>query len=382
MIMDKKMPPRIAVVQAIKDWITSGHLAAGAALPAERTLAQQLHVQRPTIRRALKILEQDGLVKTLGPRTKVVAERKRTMAHSIVVTALPQPNSVGSPWGKSMFKAVMDAVGEQGYNLILIHPDRATERDMELLMTGCPSGVVVPEVFFEDGRMHLQWSHTLARLGIPLVVYGGHPELAKFDRVTSDHEQGAYELTQLLLSRGCRRILMVFSTGPNDAYWVEGRRRGYERALAEAGVEALPMTTYQPEVIRTPQDLGKVYEAAKRRAAAYLLEYVGPLANGKPVDAIMTPSDGETFAVAGACRLLGAEPGKDVLIVGYDNYWREAWERNLEPATPLATVDKHNAGIGRELVQLLMDRIEGKLPAEPQVRVVTPQMLVTEEVGN
>lgn len=379
MLMDKKTPPRIEVVNTIKEWIASGELAAGANIPAERILAQQLHVQRPTIRRALKILESEGLVKTLGPRTKVVTQRQQAMAHSIVVTALPQPSTVGSPWGKSMLKAVMDTVGDRGYNLILIHPERATERDIETLVSGCPSGVVVPEVFFEDGRMHLQWSHSLARLGIPMVVYGGNPELANFDRVVSDHEHGAYELTRLLLSRGCRRILMLFATRPNDAYWVEGRRKGYERALAEAGIEPLPMVSYRPETILTTRNMEDVFEASQRKAASYLLEYVGPLAKGKPVDAVMTPSDGETFSVAGACRLLGVTPGKDVQIVGYDNYWREAWERKRETAYPLATVDKHNSAIGRELVQLLLDRIEGKIPAEPQVRVVPPQLLITEE---
>lgn len=284
-----------------------------------------------------------------------------------------------------MFKAVMEAVEEQGHNLILIHPERATEHDIELLATGCPSGVVVPEVFFEVGRQHLQWCHTLARLRIPLVVYGGNPELADFDRVTSDHEQGAYELTRFLLSRGCRRILMLFSTGPTDVnwngYWVEGRRRGYERALAEAGIEAMPVVSYAQDPITTPKDFAQIFEKAKRRAVSYLLEYVGPLIKNKQVDAIMTPSDGETFAVAGACRMLGVEPGKDVLIVGYDNYWHEAWECRYESAKPLATVDKHNSEIGRELVRLLMDRIHGKLPAEPQVRVVPPQLVINEE-GN
>lgn len=368
----------MAVVQAIKEWIAKGELSSGAAVPSERVLSERLHVQRPTIRRALAILEEEGLIRTLSPRTKVVTQRKRSMANSIVVAAVPQPDNRdkrrSAPWATKMVESVVEAIAQRRYNLVLIHPDRATAQDIEQLASGSPSGVVVPEIS-SDISAQLQWSRTLERVGIPMVVYGGNPELADLDRVTSDHEHGSYELTRLLMERGCRRILMLFQT-QRDAYWVQGRRRGYERALAEAGVAALPLVMFQKERVLASDDRAEVFESARRRAASYLLEYVGLQAGANAVDAIMTASDGETFAVAAACRLLGVVPGKDVLIVGYDNYWRECWERDLELATPLATVDKHNAGIGEELVSLLVDRIEGRLPPQPQTRVVPPQLVI------
>lgn len=379
MARETQLAPRMAVVEAVKRWIAAGELPSGAAIPSARTLSTRLHVQRPTVRRALAILERQGVIQTVGPRTRIVTERPMPMAHSIVVAARPktvdsQGRYKGAPWGTVMFEAVMEEVGKRGYSLILTHPDRATTQDIQRLVSGCPSGVVVPELT-ADGRLQLQWSQALQQAGIPMVVYGGSPELATMDRVTSDHDHGSYELTRLLLGRGCRRILMLFEAWP-DLYWVKGRRSGYERALAEAGVPALPPVNYGRPEIPESAELVDVFEAARRRAASYLLEYVGPLAGANRVDAIMTASDGETFAVAGACRLLGVTPGKDVLIVGYDNYWREAMERTFEPAIPLATVDKHNAAIGKQLVSLLADRIEGRLPPEPQVRVVPPQLVV------
>lgn len=374
----KRIAPRMAVVQAIKQWIADGELPLGAALPSERVLSAQLSVQRPTIRRAMRILEEEGVIQTRGPWTRVVAERKQAMAHSIVVAAMPQlaRRRRGSPWGMVTFEAVLDAVNKRGYNLMLIHSGRSSERDIDRMISGSPSGVVVPEIS-PGAQEQLQWSKKLERSGIPMVVYGGGPELAKLDRVTSDHDHGAYELARWLLARGCRRILMFFEVPP-DSYWVKARRTGYERAMAEAGVEPLPLVVARAVIPQTSVDPMEVFDEARRRAASYLLEYLGPVAGASRVDAIMTASDGETFAVASACRLLGVEPGKDVAIVGYDNYWREVWERTVEPAVPLATVDKHDAMIGCELVNLLVDRIEGRLPAAPQTRVVPPQLIVTE----
>jgi DNA-binding LacI/PurR family transcriptional regulator len=112
-------------------------------------------------------------------------------------------------------------------------------------------------------------------------------------------------------------------------------------------------------------------EKSTRLIAGYLAEHLSK----DPVDAIMAATDGEVSAVAGACRLLGKEPNRDVLIVGYDHYWEDILEREFEPTAPLATVDKRNHDIGAELVRLLQERIGGSLPAEPQCRVVPSELL-------
>ena len=91
----------------------------------------------------------------------------------------------------------------------------------------------------------------------------------------------------------------------------------------------------------------------------------------------MAPSDGLIFPLAAACRLCGRQVHEDVALVGYDNYWAESPERSFDPTVPLVTVDKQNRRMGEELVRLLVDRSQGKLPAEPQDRLVQPELVVT-----
>jgi hypothetical protein len=50
-----------------------------------------------------------------------------------------------------------------------------------------------------------------------------------------------------------------------------------------------------------------------------------------------------------------------------------AWE----PTAPMITVDKLNWQIGQQLVRLLVDRAEGRLPDEPQWQLVPPKILET-----
>lgn len=59
----------------LRERITSGELSVGDRLPSETALAKQAGVSRSTVREALRILEQGGLVERASPRIMVVADR-------------------------------------------------------------------------------------------------------------------------------------------------------------------------------------------------------------------------------------------------------------------------------------------------------------------
>jgi len=59
----------------LRERITSGDLREGDRLPSETALAQQAGVSRSTVREALRILEQAGLVERASPRIMIVADR-------------------------------------------------------------------------------------------------------------------------------------------------------------------------------------------------------------------------------------------------------------------------------------------------------------------
>lgn len=64
-----------AIYQQLRQLITSGHLRPGDRLPSERAMMEQLHRSRPTIREALRMLEQGGYVaSTHGASGAVVQE--------------------------------------------------------------------------------------------------------------------------------------------------------------------------------------------------------------------------------------------------------------------------------------------------------------------
>jgi GntR family transcriptional regulator, transcriptional repressor for pyruvate dehydrogenase complex len=76
----------------LRERITNGDLRVGDRLPSESALAEQAGVSRSTVREALRILEQGGLVERASPRIMVVADRSEGPGFRELRRALGQHN--------------------------------------------------------------------------------------------------------------------------------------------------------------------------------------------------------------------------------------------------------------------------------------------------
>ncbi len=80
------------IAEQLRTLIAQGEFAVGARLPAERDLAQQLGVSRPSVREALIALEVEGWVEVRTGSGVYVLERDRR-------TAAPTPPNAENEWG-------------------------------------------------------------------------------------------------------------------------------------------------------------------------------------------------------------------------------------------------------------------------------------------
>ena len=377
--------PRAVAMRQIRDWIGSGVLARGEALPAERELAKRMGLGRPAVRRALAILETQGVIQNCGGRTRVVASSSLSeptsgwMTNTIVLVT-PQvelaPFDHQPGWFEYLVIGATSAVRDNGKHVIMLHPDTLVHSEVDRILADRPLGMVFSEYSFESKVC--QAKDLIPRFqaaGIPVVSYGDSPELQDVDRVTSDHESGACELTEWLIAQGRTHILPLWY-GPSEEYWVKGRRAGYEKAMHQAGLP--PLDTEWMEPLPAMEATANNFKIRSRYIAGYLVDH---LSGPQPVDAIMAMTDEHVPYIAGACRAFGKQPNVDVLLVGYDNYAADMPELqlHLESVGPLATVDKLNYQVGQEMVRLLTDRIAGGLPSEPQCRVFKPKLVIVDE---
>ena len=377
-------PKYLQFADQMRQQIESGELRTGDRLPSYAELRELHGLTQPTVDRGHALLERDGYIERIRGRGTFVALGKASsitgasgsslLRKSIVLLAPeidnPHWGHQQSGWTEYLVLGAIHQLRLSKQPLVTLDPSSLEAQDIRDMVEDQPAGVIV----IGDPVIQEPVLQAIARMrlsGVPVVVYGDSPELANFDRVTSDHAQGSYDLTRWLIEKGCRRVLEVWPE-PADHYWFKRRHEGYERAMQDAGREALEpclYPTYSP--IEHDDDS---FRRATRLVAGYLAEHLST--NG--IDAIMAATDGNVPVLAAACRLLNKEPNKDVVLVGYDHYWEDIVERKLEPTAPMVTVDKRNHEMGNELVRLLQQRVEGNLPPQPQVRVVRSELVVSQ----
>jgi len=341
-------------------------------------MASELKVSRTTIRNALASLKSAGYLKARKGRGLVVAREvggdDSLISHTVLfLTSIPtRPEQHRmSGWIEAVEIGAIEAVAEEGWHALKLHAGRLDECIDRLAASRPPGLIVTHDV--TDNERGAEFVARLHAQGIPLVANGDWPTIARYDRVVPDHEAGAYLLTRWLIEHGRRRILRLWSADEHD-YWVVARNAGHERAMREAGIEALP-PVWVKGLFRGEVRGRDEFDVKMRLFAGHLVDW---LRDGDSVDAIMATTDPDVFPIAAACRRLGKVPNEDVALVGYDNNWRTCRERPYEASGPLATVDKQNHAAGRSMARMLLDRIAGKLGAEPVRALVPPEVVPAE----
>ncbi len=381
------VPPRPVnkVVRMVRGWIESERYHVGDELPSIRQISIQLGVTRYIVGVALEKLVGEGWVKKKGRRWQVSrgSGRDRGVSSSLlsntIVTMMNEPDvhfvnncDPGSLW--YIMYTVFSSISESKCNLFRMDPQFMTADDLLKLMDDRPLGVVA----FRESMLRMTSFNILNQLvqaDIPTVVYGYEPELLMYDSVRSDQLEGTYQLVEHLAGRGCRRVLRFWCVRADQSQrpiWLEDRNAGYDRACDAFGLDRvravycsdLPFHANKPERFEM-----KVNYAVGLLTRAF--------SEDPSIDAIMVTTDEMAFWLAAACRVLGREPGRDIFITGYDNYWQNSQECVFYEGQPMcATVDKRHREIGEAIVGLLLDRAAGRLEQPHVLRQVEPEVVV------
>lgn len=382
-----KITPRAQTLRSLRSWIEQGLLPVGERLPPEQVLAEKLQVSRTTVRAALDELEKEGLLRPHERCGRIVAGT-RTPGDSVLVDtvailtdAWDQALAEGQHqrgWNSEVRQGAVEAISHAGLHALALHPDRLSGDLLRKFIAEKPSGVIALRRVI-NSTISLQTLVAMRENGIPVVVSARMPDTEQFDTVIGNQEAGSYALTRWLIAQGRRRILRLWSARWNVPVPLSPglvrRNAGYERAVREAGLEILPPLEFRSapqEVTRTAEE----FDVSTHLMASYLWPY---LISDAPIDAIIAISDGVTYAAAAACRLAGRLPGRDVLLVGYDNNWADAPERQWETSVPAATIDKRNVDWGRAMVDLLLARRQAPPGAPPMHRMIEPKLVVVGE---
>jgi LacI family transcriptional regulator len=175
--------------------------------------------------------------------------------------------------------------------------------------------------------------------------------------VTYDDEAGGRVAVDHLIAMGRRRIAHV--TGPRHHFAASARFRGWEGAVADAGLPS----------VRPDLAFGAWSEEWGRQAAVVLAAEVADL------DGVFCGSDQVARGVIDGLREAGRRVPHDVAVVGFDN-----WDVMATGRRPMLTsVDPDLHSVGRVAAEHLLAAIDGH--PRPGLHLIAPRLIVRESTA-
>ncbi|WP_017932929.1 LacI family DNA-binding transcriptional regulator [Nocardioides sp. Iso805N] len=273
---------------------------------------------------------------------------QRTDAVALVI-AESEERVFGEPFFAGVVRGIGTALtaGDRQLVLLLAPADR-TDTLTDYLTQQHVDGVLLLSLHDDDTL-----ATRIAEHGVPVVIGGGTRPGPAIGYVDNDNEMGTQLAVAHLLARGRSRIATI--TGPLDMEVGRVRLRAFRAALEAAGIEPAE------ELI----GVGDFSQQSGELAMRTLLE------RRPDLDAVFCANDP---MAAGALRVLREADRRvpeDVSVVGFDDS-----RLALSTDPRLTSVHQSAEAMGREMVALLLDLINGEVT--PEARVL-PTHLVERE---
>ena len=343
------------VSQALRVEISSGMFGASGRLPSEAALVQRFGVSRPTVARALRDLQVEGLVeRRAGAGTFIrrdaanpgqtqvlgllVPERGTTEIFESIcgeLGALARVHGYGLLWGGSPLPyADHDATPEHAHEVCQQFIDKAV------------SGVFFAplEYSHERERINQDLLEQLCQAGIPVVLLdrdvSPFPKRSAFDLVALDNFHAGFLLAEHLIRLGCRQLRFI--ARPRSASTVDARIGGVREAMMRYRIEVGPNLVAQgdPKDVAFVQSLQLNQECdgiicANDYTAAELLKTLGALKVDVPAKVRVVGCDDVRYATVLAVPLTTIhQPCREIAQVAF----RALQERIRDPAIPARTI--------------------------------------------
>ncbi|MBA8992040.1 LacI family transcriptional regulator [Curtobacterium pusillum] len=248
------------------------------------------------------------------------------------------------PFSSHMLAGAQETAWRHGYLLMLVDTggnDTVQTPAVQSLLQRNIDALIVAATYHRQVEIPQVPSTT------PIAFLDGRPSTDErtVDYVVPDEEQGAFDAVQHLIDAGHRRI--GFCTV--SAYPIADRlrTRGYERALAAAGIRPDPSLMVAAE------------DASTRFAIAPARTLLDRPAEKRPT-AVFCFGDQIAMGFYHVARALGLTIPSDLSIVGFDN--QEFVAEALEPG--LTTVQLPHRAMGEWAVE----RVLGRITAAPHQR--------------
>lgn len=311
-------------------------------------VARLANVSKPTVSRALRghpnvTPETREKVLTVARKHGYAVNRnarKLREKHTNTVGVILDFSShrrqrIADPFIFELLAGVSEALSIRNQDLLLSPPSLTDATSYRQLIT---ARVVDGFIFLGQGSKD-KLLDELARMPVPLVVWGGSTPETRYCTVGSDNFFGGYLVGERFVEHDRKNILFVGDTQHTE---IRLRREGLQKGLSKADY---PLTL--EDLKSSDFSFSDSYDAMRR----HLTLHPAP-------DGIFAYSDTAAMAIISAANEHGLEPMKDYSLVGYNDI---AQSSHFSPR--ITTVRQDTFLAGSLLVEKFMSVLGGNYPA-------------------
>ena len=202
------------LVDTIKEKIKNGEYEPGERMESENTLSDQFGYSRQTVRQALSVLEQEGLIeRRRGSGTYISSESRRTPRGNSIAIVTTYISDYIFP---TIIRGIEETLTNAGYDLTLNVTNNHVEEEariLQSLISRRVDGVIVEGTKTAFPNPNVELYRRLEKMGVPVVFFNSYyRDLPDSVYVVTDDRKAGLQAVDLLIEKGCRRIGGVFKS--------------------------------------------------------------------------------------------------------------------------------------------------------------------------
>lgn len=372
----RKRTKHAQVYQVLRESILSGKLAPGNALPTQLELCKRHGVSKPTIGKALGLLESNGFLDRKPGGSSYVSEgidvqvdNKQGVLGILIVHPEEMPDSLDHSVFGELVSRLSSKASSCGFGMLL-ETSMSGVREVAIKKAQITAGRMVQQgvkgVFYlpmelMDDTMDLNANvvNVFEGAGISVVLLDRdiyeYPKRSKYDIVSINNKRAASKLAKHLFDAGCKRIDFI-TDDVSFSSSVDERVAGFQSILSRFSlpsdntVHKLPISFDDEETRKQLDEIIKEYKT----------------------DAFICVNDLTASCVMHHILNLGLAIPSDIKIVGFDDL-----PLACHLQVPLTTIRQPTDVLVTEAMRTMIDRIENPSQA-PRDIMVLEQLIIRE----
>ena len=186
--------------------IYDGTFPDGVSLPPERKLAESFSMSRVTVRKALELLQKDGIIESVQGSGNIVRLRQTGYSGSMDIIALVAPAQ--NPFF-STFIDYFQQKAQEYDSLVLFKQNPRYERVEDTIFKLYQKNIRNAVIWLEDLTLDVEYIRRLRGLGMNMVFFDISLETPYADCVYSDNQDAMFTLCRMLKLRGMQDVVFI-----------------------------------------------------------------------------------------------------------------------------------------------------------------------------